>query len=309
MNRAARQPPRPWCYNAAMPDEVTWITKLEGRPDRLCLRRFRLEVTEGPDAGLARDFGERVVRVGARSTADLQLDDPKVSGLHCELRAEEHGYLLRDLGSTNGTRVGACRIVEAYLEPGALIGLGRTRLRFTLLDETNELSLWEADRFGELVGTSLVMRELFARIPLVAASDATLLVTGETGTGKEMVARAVHQASPRRDGPFVVLDCGSVPASLIESEVFGHVRGAFTGAVSSRAGVFERAHGGTLLLDEIGELSRDVQPKLLRVLETKQVQPLGSDKTLTTDVRVIAATNRDLIREVNQGQFFVSKRS
>jgi len=298
-----RAQPDVWCYDAVMSDDVTWITKHEGQLDRLCLRRFRLEVVKGPDAGLARDFGARVVRIGARSTADLQLSDPKVSGIHCELRVEQRGYMLRDLGSTNGTRVGACRIVAAYLEPGAVIGIGGTRLRLTLLDETNEISLWGADRFGELVGTSVVMRELFARIPVIAESDATVLVTGETGTGKELVAAAVHQASRRRDGPFVVLDCSSIPPNLIESEVFGHVRGAFTGAISSRAGVFERAHGGTLFLDEIGELSRDVQPKLLRVLETKQVQPLGGEKTLTTDVRMIAATNRNLVREVNQGQF------
>jgi DNA-binding NtrC family response regulator len=160
-----------------------------------------------------------------------------------------------------------------------------------------------ARRFGELFGESLAMREVFAVLERVAPTDVTVLIEGESGTGKEVAARSIHAASARSRGPYVVFDCSAVPRELAESELFGHKRGAFSGAVSDRAGAFQRAHGGTICLDEIGELPLDLQPKLLRVLETNQVRAVGDDEVRHVDVRVIAATNRELRAESQRGRF------
>jgi len=281
----------------------TWVTYVGGRVNSLRLRRCRVEVTSGPDNGLVRDIEAPVIRVGARRGNDVQLTDAKVSGLHCEIRLDERGYRLRDLDSTNGTYVGGLRINDIYIQPGTQISVGGSRLRFEPLGESVEVELSERDRFGSMIGRSVKMRELFARLEKLAASDATVLITGETGVGKELVAESLHELSPRIDGPFMVLDCGSIPANLIESELFGHERGAFTGATSSYVGAFERADGGTLFLDEIGELPLAMQPKLLRVLESHEVRRIGSTKTTTVNIRVVAATNRDLGVEVNRGRF------
>jgi DNA-binding NtrC family response regulator len=226
-----------------------------------------------------------------------------VSRHHFEIRLDERGYRLRDLESTNGTWVGGNRVVELYVSPGTIIQIGGTQIRFVPLSDSVELQLSPSDRCGPLVGRSVAMRELFVRLERIALTDSTVLVTGETGTGKELVAEAVHEHSRRNRGPLVVVDCGSVPANLIESELFGHERGAFTGALTSSAGVFERAHGGTLFLDEIGELPLELQPRLLRVLESREFRRVGGSKTITVDIRVVAATNRDLSVEVNRGRF------
>ncbi|MBS1121092.1 MAG: sigma54 specific transcriptional regulator, Fis family, partial [Deltaproteobacteria bacterium] len=281
----------------------TWVTYIGGRATSARLRRCRVEVLSGPDAGLVRDIEASVIRIGARRGNDLQLSDSKVSGLHCEIRLDDRGYRLRDLDSTNGTYVSQLRINDVYISPGAVIALGGTRFKFDPLGDTVEIELSDSDRFGSMIGRSVKMREMFARLEKLAKSDATVLVTGETGVGKELVAEALHDHSPRANGPFVVLDCGSIPPNLIESELFGHERGAFTGATSSYAGAFERAHGGTVFLDEIGELPLGMQPKLLRVLERKEVRRVGGTKTIEVDLRVVAATNRDLGVEVNRGRF------
>jgi transcriptional regulator with GAF, ATPase, and Fis domain len=283
----------------------TWVTYVGGRATSLRLRRCRVEVTAGPDAGLVRDIETPVIRIGARRGNDVQLTDSKVSGLHCEIRLDDRGYRLRDLDSTNGTFVGGFRINDVYIQPGAQISVGASRMKFEPLGESVEVELSERDRFGSMIGRSVKMRELFARLEKLAASDATVLITGETGVGKELVAESLHDLSPRgkNDGPFMVLDCGSIPANLIESELFGHERGAFTGATSSYVGAFERADKGTLFLDEIGELPLPMQPKLLRVLETHEVRRVGGTKTIQVDIRVVAATNRDLGVEVNRGRF------
>jgi DNA-binding NtrC family response regulator len=287
----------------------TWVAYAgadRSRPRGLRIRRCRLTVISGPDAGLTRDFEDNVIRVGAHAGAGgpvLALSDGKVSRTHFEIRLEAEGYRLRDLESTNGTFVSGLRVHDVYVPPGASIYAGDTRLRFEPLDESVEVALSDADRFGDMVGRSVVMRELFARLAAVAPTDATVLVTGETGTGKELVAEALHEHSPRRAGPFVVLDCGAIPANLMESEAFGHERGAFTGATSSHAGAFERAEGGTLFLDEIGELPLEMQPKLLRALERKEFRRVGGQKMLRANIRVVAATNRELAVEVNKGRF------
>lgn len=280
----------------------TWLVRRPGALDALSIRKCRLEVISGPDAGLEVVCGRSVMVIG-RGASDLALTDRKTSGLHCEIRPEETGYRLRDLGSTNGTYVQGMRVVEAFLPPGATIALGDTTVRFTPLGESVEVPLWAESKLCALVGTSPLMRRLFDDIVRVAASPTTVLVTGETGTGKELVAEAIHENSPRSGGPFVVLDCAAVPPRLFEDQLFGHETGAFTGATKTSRGVFEAAHGGTLFIDEIGELPLEMQPKLLRAVESRQVRRIGGVEQITCDVRLVAATNRDLAVELNRGAF------
>ena len=279
------------------------MTYVDGLAAGLFVRKCRLQVLSGPDAGEPKDYETSVLRIGARRGCDLELSDTKVSGLHCEIRLDERGYRLRDMESTNGTWVGGYRVQDLYINPGTVIHVGASRIRFEPLGDGVELQLSAQDRFGGLVGRSVKMREMFARLERIAVTDATVLVTGDTGTGKELVAEALHESSPRAAGPFVVLDCGAIPPNLVESELFGHERGAFTGASSTYVGAFERADKGTVFLDEIGELPLDLQPKLLRVLERKEVRRIGGSKTINVDIRVVAATNRDLGVEVNKGRF------
>jgi transcriptional regulator with GAF, ATPase, and Fis domain len=281
----------------------TWVTYVGGEAKGVRLRRCRLTVVAGPDAGLVRDIEVPVIRIGARRGNDLQLSDTQVSGLHCEIRLDERGYRARDLDSTNGTWVSGLRVNDVYVPPGVVLTVGGSKIKFEPLDESVEVELSTRDRFGGMLGRSVRMRELFARLEKLAPSEATVLINGETGVGKELVAESLHELSPRASGPFVVLDCGSLPENLIESELFGHEKGAFTGAVATHAGVFERAHKGTVFLDEIGELPLAMQPKLLRVLERKEVRRVGGTKVFPVDIRVVAATNRDLGVEVNRGRF------
>jgi transcriptional regulator with PAS, ATPase and Fis domain len=210
---------------------------------------------------------------------------------------------LLDRGSTNGTFIDGRRVRDIDLSPATRIRVGSSTVLVDIGGAPQALTLSDRATFGEVVGASVEMRRVFAVLERVAPSTATVLILGETGTGKEIVARAIHDASPRRDEPFVTLDCGAIPESLIESELFGHVRGAFTGASSDRRGVFEEAHGGTLFIDEIGELPIQMQPKLLRALEARKVRRVGANNHVPVDVRVIAATNRSLYQNVNQGTF------
>jgi DNA-binding NtrC family response regulator len=256
---------------------------------------------------LGRGDGERLdfegsARIGAKPIADLVLGDPKVSSLHCEVDATR-GLRVRDLGSKNGTWVGTVRILDALLAPGDVITVGDTRIRVSPAAAPVELALHEQDDFFGLVGASSALRALTARLARLAATDTTVLLHGETGTGKERAAAALHLAGPRAQGPLVTVDCGSLAASLIEAELFGHERGAFTGAVRSVAGAFERARGGTLFLDEIGELPLDLQPKLLRAIEARTVRRLGGTETISIDARIVAATHRDLGLRVASGHF------
>ena len=210
---------------------------------------------------------------------------------------------MRDLDSTNGTRVDGTRIREAVLGPGQVLKVGEVEISIRPTQQRIELLPSEKTAFGTAIGQSLAMRTLFGVFERIAPTDATVLLEGETGTGKDVFARAIYQGSHRAKGPFIVVDCGAVSYSLIESELFGHERGAFTGAVNARQGAFELADNGTVFLDEIGELPLDVQPKLLRVLETRELRKVGGNKTIKTNVRVIAATKRDLQKEVQAGKF------
>jgi transcriptional regulator with GAF, ATPase, and Fis domain len=280
----------------------TWISRAAGGAETLSVRKCRLEVISGPDAGATREIAAPIISIG-RIGADLVLNDRKVSALHAEIRLEAKGYRVRDLGSTNGTFVWGMRIVEAFIGPGATIVCGDSAVRFVPLPDTVEVPLWEGNRLGGLLGQSPVMRDLFAKIDRIARVDTTVLINGETGTGKELVAEALHDRSSRAGGPFVVLDCASIPEQLFEDQLFGHEVGAFTGATRVTQGVFEAAHGGTLFLDEIGELPLAVQPKLLRAVETRRIKRIGGNQTIDCDVRLVAATNRDLAAEVNRGAF------
>jgi DNA-binding NtrC family response regulator len=267
------------------------------------VRRLRLTVQTGAGPVAPHELAATTIRVGSHPANDIAVADPAVSRIHCEIVADGHGFRLRDLGSTNGTFVDGWRANDVYLRPGARIELGDTRIVVEPLADEAELQVAASDRFGPLLGRATVMRRLFAVLGNVAGSDATVLIEGESGTGKELVAEALHAASARRDRPFVVIDCAAVARNLIEAELFGHDKGAFTGADTARAGRFEEADGGTLFLDEIGELPLDLQPKLLRALERREIRRVGGSRTIKIDVRVVAATNRDLAREINAGTF------
>jgi transcriptional regulator with GAF, ATPase, and Fis domain len=273
------------------------------RPMEKQLRKSRLLVVDGPDRGSELIIAKERVRGGRASVNDLVLNDKAVSGRHFELIAHESGFLLNDLQSTNGTFCGEFRVQSALLTPGQSFRVGASRVQFESLDEVVSIKLSDSDRFHEVVGRSVPMREIFATLEKVAPSDLTVLVEGETGTGKEKIAHALHHFSGRRAKPFVVQDCGAIPRELVESVLFGHERGAFTGAHQQHRGCFEHANGGTIFLDEIGELDLSLQPKLLRVLETRELKRVGGDKTIKVDVRVVAATNRDLRRMVEEGKF------
>jgi DNA-binding NtrC family response regulator len=267
------------------------------------VQRFRVEVVSGPNRGQVGAAEGTELAIGTAPGNHLVVTDPTVSRHHAVITATSNGFQVRDLGSTNGTCLAGYRVDSAYVESGALIQLGETSVRFDALEERVSHPLSEKDRFGDVIGQSAAMRRVFGLLERVVATDTTILLDGETGTGKGAIAEAIHRLSGRASGPFVVVDCGAIPPSLIESELFGHERGSFTGADERRIGAFEAADGGTVFLDEIGELGPDLQPKLLRVLEGKQVRRIGSVAPISVDVRVIAATNRDLRHEVNSGQF------
>ncbi len=283
-----------------MSDELTPATRtlqVGGKPQRR-IRRYALVL-----AGRGHEFDKQAIRVGSRPENDLVIEDGAVSRLHFEILADAIGFRIRDLGSRNGTWVDGYRVVEMYLRSGSRIRLGSTELVFNLSDDEVDIPATTSDGFGPLVGSSLPMRELYAVLERVAPKDITVLVEGETGTGKELVAQALHEQSRRAAAPFVVFDCGAVPSNLLESELFGHEKGAFTGANARRIGLLEQAHKGTLFIDELGELPIELQPKLLRALESREVRRVGGTETIAVDIRVVAATNRDLAIEVNRGTF------
>jgi transcriptional regulator with GAF, ATPase, and Fis domain len=275
----------------------------EARPATVNLRRCKLIVIKGPQRGTEFLISSDVIQVGKAPENDLVMADETVSRTHFAIVRDAKGYLLRDLQSTNGTFLDGAEIKEAYIRAGAVIGAGASEFKFTPFEERIEILPSEKEVLGEMVGRSRPMREIFGLVEKIAATDATCLIEGETGTGKDMIARTLHQLSKRRDAPFIVVDCGAVAGTLIESELFGHEKGAFTGAVAARQGAFELASGGTVFLDELGELSLDLQPKLLRVLEQRELRRVGGSKTVKVDLRVVAATRKDLRSEVEKGKF------
>jgi two-component system, NtrC family, response regulator GlrR len=288
-----------------LPEDAASVTESLHKDDESTtrVRRLRLVVERGPDAGRELVTSDDAAVIGSHPSAALALTDPTVSRFHCELRPVERLVEIKDLGSRNGTRVDGVKILHAHLGHGARLAIGKTEVRVELRADEVALPLSPHDHFGTMVGRSTLMRRIFAVLERVAPTEATVLIEGETGTGKEVAAQSIHDSSPRREGPFVIVDCGAVPSDLLESELFGHEKGAFTGAVQGRAGAFEAAEGGTLFLDEIGELAIGLQPKLLRALESRQVKRVGANAHRTVDVRVVAATNRSLRAEVNARRF------
>jgi transcriptional regulator with GAF, ATPase, and Fis domain len=274
------------------------------RNARLRLSRFSLTVISGQEESRVFEFDDGPVRIGTLpDECAVTLRDELVSRRHCQIVRDGDTYLLQDLQSTNGTFVWGVRVREVYLTPGTEFTVGETRIQFAAVSEAVKITPTAQPRLGSAVGSSVQMREIFSVIEKLAHTDTTVVIEGETGTGKDVVARTIHETSRRAKRPFVVFDCSAVPEHLIESELFGHEKGSFTGAIMAREGLFELASGGTIFLDELGELSLDLQPKLLRVLENRQIRRVGSSRTTTIDVRVIAATNRRLDDEVREGRF------
>ena len=282
------------------PAEATLTHAIGAAP---AVRRFSLRVIEGPAQGATWESKGASCSVGSHETNDLVVEDGTVSRFHCEIHVDAEGVRIKDTRSRNGTVVDGVHVVEAFLRTGSRIRLGRTVLELTVGAETNTVPLSESTQFGSLAGSSAAMRAAFAMLERAAARDVTLLLEGETGTGKSQAARSVHEQGGRKNKPFLVVDCGAILGNLLESELFGHERGAFTGATERRVGAFEEASGGTVFLDEVGELPIDLQPKLLRALEAREIRRVGENRHRPIDVRVIAATNRELRADVNSGRF------
>jgi DNA-binding NtrC family response regulator len=259
---------------------------------------------KGPDRGESIQLRpDKPVYFGSSPDCDMALSDKTVSRRHLMAILDQDQVVLRDQGSTNGTFIQGSRFKEVTIGYGTEFRLGRTVIKYLPEEEIIEPEPAPEPCFGHLIGGDTKMRQLFGLMTDVAATNATVLIEGETGTGKELIAEEIHNHSPRKDGPFVIFDCGSVPRELIESALFGHMKGSFTGAVTDRRGAFADAHGGTIFLDEIGEMALDLQPSLLRVLDKKAVRKVGANQYENIDVRVVAATNRDLRQEVQKKNF------
>ncbi len=266
-------------------------------------RCWTVQVVEGPSKGQRLELAQGEVSIGSAPDNRLVLADAKVSRHHLRLELGQGGARVVDLDSKNGTFIDQMRLTTVVLTQGAVLALGDSRISLVAGEEEVPIQASPRQSLGRMVGASAAMRSVFAQIERAAATDVPVLIGGETGTGKELVAEALHQHSARAAGPLVIVDCAAIARSLIESELFGHVRGAFTGASADRPGAFERAHGGTLFLDEIGELELELQPRLLRVLESGQVKRVGSDRMIHVEVRVVAATHRPLAEEVAAQRF------
>lgn len=269
----------------------------------ILVKKAKLLVVSGPLQGKEFIVDKDLFIIGAGTHNDLVLEDDTVSRAHCEIELVSEGYVVRDLGSTNGTYVQGVRVSEAFLGQGTEIQLGQAKIVFCPLQEVKEYILSQRESLGALIGQSVAMRRVFHQVETYAPTDATILIEGATGTGKEVLAEEIHRNSHRAGKPFIIIDCASLAKELIESELFGHKKGAFTGANSDRVGAFEHADGGTVFLDEVADLGAGLQPKLLRVLEKKEIKRLGSNTVRKVDVRIVSATNKNLCNEVNSGRF------
>lgn len=258
-----------------------------------------LRVLQGRSAACPRPLPAGTIVVGSGKDVDIPVQDPRVSRRHCTFTLEPDGVRVVDLNSKNGTRVNGVEVSNALVRPGSIVDVGETSLLLDGCDDVNEA----VETLGGLTAGSSALQRAFSVLRRAARSDVTVLLLGESGVGKDVVARALHRESTRHAGPFVVVDCGAIAPGLIGSELFGHKKGAFTSASHDRLGAFETAAGGTLFLDELGELPLELQPTLLRVLESRQVTRVGENVPRPIDVRVVAATNRDLAQEVHAGRF------
>jgi DNA-binding NtrC family response regulator len=280
---------------------MTYTKRISGKDDDQKGRAV-LRITEGTGKGKSVEITSSL-KIGSRPDSDLRLEDPTVSRKHAEISRTAEGFLLQDLGSTNGTFLNGVRVDRAYLRDGAVVTVGETSMVYSTGEDGALRGEQVPSIFGQMVAVSEPMLKAFALLEGLAASDITVLIEGETGTGKELAARAVHDRSPRAGRPFVIFDCSTVPGQLMESELFGHTKGAFTGASEARPGAVEEAEGGTLFLDEIGDLPLDLQPKLLRLLDLKEFKRVGTSDRKIADVRFVAATNVDLEDQVRRDLF------
>ncbi len=279
----------------------TGLVTTSAKP-RALARSWICRVLDDKGAGSSAILGARPLQVGADRSCDLILSDPQVSRRHAELSVTSEGIRVRDLGSTNGTFCQGAKISEIIVAAGSIVTFGGTQVQIVSADKPT-LPPSPRNRFGAMVGTSIAMRELYSVLEMAGPTDVTVLIEGESGTGKELVARALHDHSARARVPLVVVDCSAISEELLDSQLFGHVRGAFTGAAHDRKGAFVEASGGTLFLDELGELPLPSQAKLLRALEDQTVMPVGSDKRVKVDTRVVAATHRNLLEMVSRKEF------
>jgi DNA-binding NtrC family response regulator len=268
----------------------------------LPMRTLSVQVIAGPDAGKALTDEAETVSVGTAEGNTLQLSDATVSRFHVELSRRGPSVVVRDVGSTNGVVVNGVTVREGLVPPGAVLQLGKTQVQVGE-GKNGSVPVLEHESLGSLKGRAPVMRALLARVEKAASAETGVLLIGESGTGKEVIARELHQRSPRAKHPFVTVDCGSLAPGVVASELFGHEKGAFTGAERRHQGAFERANKGTLFLDEIGELPQALQAMLLGALERRRFRRVGGADELAVDVRVVAATHRDLKAEVNAGNF------
>ena len=286
----------------ALDHAPTTILSYDAAKGEITTQALKIRV-KGSGTPVEKIFQQEVISVGKGAANDLVIDDPYVSGQHLKIIQRAGVCFVRDLGSTNGTFLGSKRIGESEIASGDELTLGKIRIIIETLKKVDRVAPAQTTSFARMIGGSAAMRQVFALLERVAPSDGNVCVIGETGTGKELVASACHDLSHRRKAPFVAINCGAISPNLIESELFGHEKGSFTGAVGQHKGAFEQAHNGTLFLDEIGELPLDLQPKLLRALESRQIRRVGGNQDIQVDVRIVVATNRDLAQSVRDGKF------
>lgn len=281
----------------------TKVIRWEEQLSKIHLLKCKLTITSGEMKGKEFILSQPVIMVGTKTGNQIVLKDETMSREHFEIHQAKDGYVLKDMQSLNGTFINGIRVREAFLQSGSIIRAGKTEMKFLPMDEIFEITPSKKTKFASLIGGSVPMRKIYTIIEKVAPTDVTVIIEGESGTGKELIAQAVHEKSKRNKKSIVVFDCSAVPENLVESELFGHEKGSFTGATGLRHGAFELADGSTIFLDEIGELPLDLQPKLLRVLESRTIKRVGGDRPIPVDVRVVAATNRNLEAEVKKGNF------
>lgn len=287
----------------AKSDESTKIIEFDGSKKILTLEALDLTIKSASGNKLHRTFKQSKITIGSSESNDVIIkDDDYISKKHCRLTVEDSGIILTDLGSTNGTFYESEKVEKIVLPGRSKFTIGKTEISVKKV-QTKEKLKPEKENIGSMIGATDSIKGIFALISRVAQSDATVCITGESGTGKELVAKSVHDMGSRASNPFVAINCGAIPPNIIESELFGHEKGAFTGATNTHRGVFEQASMGTLFLDEIGEMPPDLQTRLLRVLETRTIRRIGGQRDIPVDVRIVAATNQNLKQNVARGKF------
>ena len=283
-------------------DNATIVRSYNEKTGSLTIEAFYLSYSRNDETEKF-PIEKALARIGSAKDNDVRIQQPSVDKHHAFIECREDGFFLKDLNSREGTYVQGNRVSEAAIKAGFEITFGKVKTRFLSATKGSPLSPTQATSFSGILGQSPAMQKLYSLVRKISASSVAILLQGETGTGKELVARAIHSLSDRAESPLITLNCGAIPKTLIESEFFGHKKGAFTGSEEERIGAFERANTGTIFLDEIGELPLDLQPKLLRVIEEKSVTRVGANTSNPTDFRLIAATNRTLDEEVTKGNF------